>query len=139
MPAAQRHRHTGLPSCGGCGSTMRARVRLGGRRPDVGGGRQRGPAAADREALRQGGRGAGASLDRLAPGDDAIAQIQQHIEQRWCNEPVPALGGLTPMQAAADPTRREQLERLLASFDATEAPPGAITMRTDHQRTALGL
>lgn len=75
----------------------------------------------------------------LAPGDNAIAQVQEHIEQRSCTEAVPALGGLTPMQAAADPTRREQLERLLASFDGLDPPPGAITMRTDHLRKALGL
>jgi hypothetical protein len=74
-----------------------------------------------------------------APDDDAVAEIQRHFEQRWCNEAVPALGGLTPIQAAADPTRREQLERLLASFDTLDAPPGAITMRTDHLRKALGL
>jgi hypothetical protein len=74
-----------------------------------------------------------------APHDDAVAEIQRHFEQRWCNEAVPALGGLTPLQAAADPTRREQLERLLASFDTIDTPPGAITMRTDHLRKALGL
>jgi hypothetical protein len=75
----------------------------------------------------------------LTPDDDAVAEIQRHFEQRWCDEAVPALGGLTPLQAAADPTRREQLERLLASFDALDTPPGAITMRTDHRRKALGL
>ncbi len=61
------------------------------------------------------------------------------MEQRWCGESIPALGGLTPRQAAEDPTRREQLERLLASFDAIETPPGAFTMRTDHLRALLGL
>jgi hypothetical protein len=61
------------------------------------------------------------------------------VSRRWCNETVPALGGLTPLQAAADPIRREQLERLLASFDAIDPPPGAITMRTDHVRKALRL
>lgn len=71
-----------------------------------------------------------------APDDATVAEIQRHFEQRWCNEAVPALDGLTPMQAAADPTRREQLERLLAAFDA---PPGAITMRTDRLRETLGL
>jgi hypothetical protein len=39
----------------------------------------------------------------------------------------------------ADPIRREQLERLLASFDAIDPPPGAITMRTDHLGKALRL
>ena len=74
-----------------------------------------------------------------APDDDSIVEIQQRFEQRWCNEAVPALGGLTPMEAAADPTRREQLERLLTSFDALDSPPGAITMRTDRLRDTLGL
>jgi hypothetical protein len=74
-----------------------------------------------------------------ACGQDAIAEIQAMLEERWCAEPVPALGGATPREAAADPTRREQLERLLASFDAMEAPPGAFTMRTDRLRARLGL
>ncbi|MGI8758868.1 MAG: SEC-C metal-binding domain-containing protein [Acidimicrobiales bacterium] len=71
--------------------------------------------------------------------DDAIEQIQAQMEARWCGESVLALGGLTPRQAAADPTRREQLERLLASFDAMETPPGAFSMRPDHLRSLLGL
>ena len=37
-------------------------------------------------------------------------------ERRWLKEQIPALGGLTPVEAAADPSRVEQLERLLASF-----------------------
>lgn len=37
------------------------------------------------------------------------------IERRWCDEPVPALSGMTPRQAAADPTRRETLDRLLGA------------------------
>jgi hypothetical protein len=36
--------------------------------------------------------------------------------------PIPALHGLTPRQAAADPTRREDLERLLAEFPSTGSP-----------------
>jgi SEC-C motif len=71
--------------------------------------------------------------------EEAITEIQEQMEDRWCGERVPALGGLTPWQAAADPTRREQLERLLASFDAKPMPPGAFTMRTGRLRTLLGL
>ena len=71
--------------------------------------------------------------------DDVVAEIQAQMEERWCAEPVPALGGVTPHAAAADPTRREQLERLLASFDAMEAPPGGFTLRTDRLRARLGL
>lgn len=43
-----------------------------------------------------------------------------------------------PVTVVSD-TRREQLERLVASFDAIDATPGAITMRTDHLREMLGL
>lgn len=78
---------------------------------------------------------------RTAPtlGGDATAKIQEQMEDRWCAESVPALGGLTPLQAAADPTRRQQLRRLLDSFDAQPTPPGAFTMRTDRLRALLGL
>ncbi|HEY8115442.1 MAG TPA: hypothetical protein VIH70_03415 [Actinomycetota bacterium] len=43
-------------------------------------------------------------------------------ETARCDEPVPPLSGMTPRQAAADPTRRETLERLLASFEDRSAP-----------------
>lgn len=72
-------------------------------------------------------------------GSEAIEQIQDLMEHRWMNESVPALAGLTPRQAAADPTRREQLERLLDSFDQMPSPPGAITFRVDRLRQELGL
>lgn len=44
-------------------------------------------------------------------------------EDRWCDERVPALGGLTPRQAADDPTRRADLLALLA-----ELPPADDTV-----------
>jgi hypothetical protein len=39
------------------------------------------------------------------------------LEARWVDEHVPALGGLTPREAAVDPIARHDLERLLDSFD----------------------
>jgi hypothetical protein len=51
-----------------------------------------------------------------------------------------ALAGLTPRQAAVDPTRREGLEPLLASFDRMAADgPGTVTMRPERLRELLGL
>ena len=45
--------------------------------------------------------------------------IREEIVTRWssggCGKPCPR-GGVTPIEAAADPTWREELERLLASF-----------------------
>lgn len=72
---------------------------------------------------------------------DAITQIQQQMEERWCDEHVPAVGGLTPRSSRVrpDPTRRVQLDHLLDSFDAMSAPSGAFTMRIDRLRAHLGL
>lgn len=56
--------------------------------------------------------------------DDEIRWIiDSHIEameNRWLDEPIPALGGLTPKQALNDPTRREDLIRLLNEFERNE-------------------
>jgi hypothetical protein len=71
--------------------------------------------------------------------EEAIAEIQERMEQRWCDESVPALGGLTPREAVADPTRREEVERLLASFDARPTPAAGFTLRTGRLRALLGL
>ena len=72
---------------------------------------------------------------------EALEQLQDRFERRWCDEHVPALGGLTPRQAAADPSRREALERLLGEFErANRAQPAdAIGMRPARLREILGL
>ena len=62
-----------------------------------------------------------------APFDPEIAQLLADImrqrEDAWLDEEIPALGGSTPRQAAADPTRRGDLIELLDSF-----PPAAGDM-----------
>lgn len=78
-------------------------------------------------------------LDGDLPMADIAEQVADQLERRWCDEPVPALGGLTPRDAAADPTRREQVIRLIASFEHQPAPDGAITMRPHRLRALLGL
>lgn len=73
-------------------------------------------------------------------GPEALREIQDLLEQRWIGESVPALGGLTPRQAADDPTRRDQLRRLIASFpEAGALPEGAVTMRPARLCELLGL
>lgn len=69
-----------------------------------------------------------------AEREELVAEYIEQFEEDWCDEPVPALGGMTPRAAAADPTHREELERLLADFDST---PGL--MRGNRIRTLLGL
>lgn len=76
----------------------------------------------------------------LDSADPAIAaaldeMIRKH-EQAWPDEPIPALAGHTPRQCASDPTRRDDLIRLLDSFPE-ENRPG--TMSPARLRAALGL
>ncbi|MEO7193292.1 MAG: SEC-C metal-binding domain-containing protein [Pseudonocardiaceae bacterium] len=79
--------------------------------------------------------------DRLDPADpDIAAALDQFIrdyEQKWLDESIPALAGHTPRQAAADPTRRGDLIRLLDSFPTHHDNPG--TMSPDRLRAALDL
>lgn len=86
------------------------------------------------------GPGAGPALAPVPPeAADMLAAFMREQEERWVDEPVPALAGLTPRQAAADPTRRQQLEALLHDFDRQRPPPGAATFDTARLRSLLGL
>ena len=79
-----------------------------------------------------------ASIDLTDPQvGAAVAQLMERYEASWLDEPIPALAGATPRQAAADPTRRPDLIRLLDSFP--EADEEAITMSPRRLREALGL
>lgn len=68
----------------------------------------------------------------------ALMEMRERYELRWCDESIPALGGFTPREAAADPTRREGLLRLIAGFEGL-SPPGAVTMRPARLRELLDL
>ncbi|MFD4467390.1 SEC-C domain-containing protein [Rhodococcus sp. NPDC058505] len=75
-----------------------------------------------------------------APDDpETAAMLDEFVrgyETRWLDDAIPALDGVTPRQAATDPTRRDDLIRLLASFPQEERP-GAMSVR--RLREALGL
>jgi hypothetical protein len=64
-----------------------------------------------------------------------LEQVVLAHERAWLDESIPALAGATPREAAADPTRRPDLIRLLATFGP--AVPGA--MDADRLRAELGL
>ncbi len=70
---------------------------------------------------------------------EAMLEFLEQQEQRWCEEPVPALGGITPLAAAADPTRREELVRLIASFPSVDPAGGTFSLRPEKLRARLGL
>jgi hypothetical protein len=86
------------------------------------------------------------ALDTLvAEADEAVAAFIAEAEERWVDESIPALGGSTPRQAAADPTRRDDLERLLAQFaqfaesQGDALPGGSVTFDAARLRRLLGL
>lgn len=66
-----------------------------------------------------------------------LADAVRRYEESWLDEPIPALSGHTPRQCAADPTRRDDLVRLLDSFGPDTGRPGA--MSAERLRAALGL
>lgn len=67
-------------------------------------------------------------------------QIVRSQEQRWLSEPVPALGGRTPIEAAADPEARRELDALLDDFEwADQHSSAPRTMDVSRLRRELGL
>jgi len=94
-------------------------------------------------AIRSGGGrpaddGGSGMLDQNDPA--LLAAMEEYIrtyEENWLDDQIPALAGLTPREAAADPTRRQDLISLLASFDQDEEQPGMMSAK--RLRAALGL
>jgi hypothetical protein len=66
-----------------------------------------------------------------------LAEHMARMEDEWLGEKIPALQGLTPREAAADPTRRGDLIALLNSFDGFGRKDG--TFDVDRLRRELGL
>src|SRR6266545_303270 len=58
----------------------------------------------------------------------ALEAFMAEQEERWIDEPIPALGGRSPRQAAADQACRPALEALLDDFDWMEAQAGPSDM-----------
>ncbi|MEV6621429.1 hypothetical protein AB0M83_18830 [Amycolatopsis sp. NPDC051106] len=83
----------------------------------------------------------GPSVEQLpASGPEVRAILDQFVrdyEQKWLDEPIPALSGHTPREAAADPFRRGDLIRLLAAFPDSHGEPGVMDSGRLH--AALGL
>ena len=75
------------------------------------------------------------------PGE-VRALMEQHIveyEQRWVEESIPALAGLSPREALDDPTRREDLLALLREMRAIETSPGGVGMSVQRVERLLGI
>ncbi len=63
-----------------------------------------------------------------------LAEAMAKYEKDWLDESIPALAGVTPRNAAADPTRRSDLIALLKSFPIVEGG-----MSAQRLAEALGL
>jgi hypothetical protein len=82
-----------------------------------------------------------------APYESTSAEVLEAMrtfvlekEAEWLDSSIPALSGLTPRQAAKDPTRREDLVALLNEFDhRDEKKPGLFTFDVARLREALDL
>jgi hypothetical protein len=84
----------------------------------------------------------GTSTEEILPAEiaQAVRDLIREREDAWLDESIPALGGCTPRQAAADPTRREDLAALLNEFDHRGAVPSpAVTFDVARLREQLGL
>jgi hypothetical protein len=68
-----------------------------------------------------------------------LDQFSANFEQRWMEEQIPALGGLTPRQAADDPTRRADLVKLLLQMDGPIAGPVKIGYNAKRMADELGV
>ena len=82
-------------------------------------------------------------LSRDDPGvKEMLRTFIAEREEAWCDEEIPALGGLTPRQAVADPAGRESLDRLLGEYGSyvdAEEDPELVTQHPDRLRRLLGL
>jgi hypothetical protein len=84
-----------------------------------------------------------AALSKDDPGvKEMLRNFIAKRERIWCDEEIPALGGLTPRQAAADPVGRESLERLLEEYGSHVDPqedPELVPQYPERLRQLLGL
>ncbi len=47
------------------------------------------------------------------PPPEVLAQIEEQLLRRWISEPIPALGGLTPLEAVKTPEGRQRVLELI--------------------------
>ncbi len=93
----------------------------------------------DLETLRTPGAEPPEPLEMTPELETFMREQMRRKEDFWLDESIPALTGLTPKEAAADPTRREDLIALLNSFDAMTDRAGLNTFDADRLRRELGL
>ncbi|MCL1693999.1 MAG: SEC-C metal-binding domain-containing protein, partial [Actinomycetia bacterium] len=91
------------------------------------------------EALRSPGPQPSEPVEMTPELEELMRDRMREMEDYWLDESIPALTGLTPREAAADPTRREDLIALLNSFDQMTNGSGFTGFDADRLRRELGL
>ena len=88
------------------------------------------------------GSSRGASESAAMPPEiqAAMRDFRERYMQQWLDDSIPALNGLTPREAAADPKRHRALEALLRDLEYHEGlQPEADRYNTDGLRKTLGM
>lgn len=99
----------------------------------------------NREAIEDLLANLGEDTDEATSMEVLGREIARQTQTAWLDEQIPALDGLTPREAAADPTRREQVVRLLDEFDRMQRgrpagdPGGQFSWDIDALRRELDL
>jgi len=69
----------------------------------------------------------------------AIEQMHRDLLRGWVDQPIPALGGLSPRQACKTPEGRRRVERLVRTMPAATYPGGTLPPPRDELLRELGL
>ena len=70
--------------------------------------------------------------------EDDLDMIRDQMEDRWISDHVPAFDGMTPRQAVDDPTRRDDVIKLIEDFERRPVI-GFASYDFDRLRSKLGL
>lgn len=84
------------------------------------------------------GGDADSSPDGPEISEDDLDMIREQMEDRWISDHVPAFDGMTPRQAVDDPTRRDDVIKLIEDFECRPVI-GFASYDFDRLRTKLGL
>ena len=93
------------------------------------------------QALREPAPQAGPEPPELPP--EFVAEMEERMIRQWLDESIPALGGLTPREAAKTPEGRRLLQDLLDYMardqEGREMPPGMFSPDYRKAKKMLGL
>ncbi len=78
-------------------------------------------------------------LERTPEVREMIREMARRHWDAWVDEEIPALGGLTPRQAAQTPGGRERLEALFLQYERHQADPRALPVDLRELRHRIGL